>query len=101
MTSSETTSTIQRAQEPLLKDLVTEVCTTDWYCLGLQLDLDEYSLNQIQTDKRGNKEQMRCMFQTWLRVCENPSWEDIVKALKTIGEMNLGAKLEQRYVFRK
>jgi len=84
-------------EEPSLRDLVNHVRTTNWYNLGLQLNLDDYSLQQIQADERGNQEQKTCMFRTWLRVCENPSWKAVVKALKDIGEKNLGAKLEQQF----
>ena len=80
-----------------MQDLVTQVLTTNWYHLGLQLDIDDYSLQQIQADERGNEDQKTCMFRTWLRVCENPSWKAVVKALKTIGEKKLAAKLEQQY----
>ena len=96
MTSSEKTSTTG-ASEPQLRDLVTQVRTTNWYHLGLQLDIDDYSLQQIQADERGSQERKTCMFRTWLRVCENPSWKAVVKALKAIGENNLAAKLGQQY----
>ena len=80
-----------------MQDLVTQVLTTNWYHLGLQLDIDDYSLQQIQADERGNEDQKTGMFRTWLRVCENPSWKAVVKALNAIGENNRAAKLEQHY----
>ena len=79
-----------------MRDLVTQVRTTNWYDLGLQLKIDDYSLQLIRADERENQQQKRCMFQTWLRVCENPSWKAVVEALKAIGENNLAANLEQR-----
>ena len=97
VTSPENTTIQQGSKEPLLRDLVTCIRTTEWYRLGLQLGVDDYDLQLIQADKRENQEQLRCMLQTWLRVCENPSWEDVVKALKAIGEKNLGAKLQQQF----
>jgi len=99
-TSLQNTPIQQGSKEPLLQDLVAHVHTIDWYNLGLQLGLNDYTLQLIQADERKNQEQLRCMFRKWLKVCENPAWNDIVKALKAIGENNLGARLEQQFCYR-
>lgn len=76
---------------------MTRIHTTRWYPLGILLDLDDYKLQQIRTDAKDSQEQLRMMFQTWLSISTSPSWEDVVKALKGIGENNLGTKLEQEF----
>ena len=93
MTSLETSTT----REPHLRDLISHVHTTEWYRLGLQLDLDDISLHEIQVDAAENKDYLRSVFQRWLQVCENPSWQDVAQALKAIGERNLGAEVEQKF----
>ena len=95
MTSLDTMSTTR--QKPQLQDLISDVQTTEWYHLGLQLDVDSFKLRQIQVDARRNQDHLTLMFETWLRVCENPSWQDVVQALKAIGERRLGTRLEQKF----
>ena len=94
-TTQERVSTTQ--QEPHLRDLVTHVRTTKWYHLGLQLDLDDFKLQEIEVNMKDNKDHLRKMFQAWLEDCVNPSWKDVVKALKEIGDRKLGAELEKQF----
>lgn len=94
MTSLEASTT---QQEPHLQDLISHVHTREWYRLGLQLDLDDISLHHIQVDAAENKDCLRSVFQRWLQVCKNPSCEEVVQALKAIGERNLGAEVEQKF----
>ena len=84
-------------QKPELRDLISDVQTTEWYHLGLQLNLDNFTLRQIQVDARKNQERLTLLFEAWLQVSENPSWQDVVRALKAIGERRLAAKLEQKF----
>ena len=84
-------------QEPYLRDLIAHVHTTEWYRLGLQLNVDTFKLHQIGKDARENQEHLTLMFETWLKVCKNPSWQDVVQALKAINELRLAAKLEQKF----
>ena len=95
MTSQETMSTAQ--QKPQLRDLISDVQTTEWYHLGLQLNLDNFKLDQIQVDARRNQEHLTLMFEAWLRVSENPSWQDVIRALKAIGERRVAAELQQKF----
>ena len=95
MTSQDTMSTAQ--QKPQLRDLISIVQTTEWYCLGLQLDVDSFKLCQIGKDARENQEHLTLMFEAWLQVSENPSWQDVVQALKAIGVRRLAVKLEQKF----
>ena len=95
MTSRDNMSTAR--QKPQLRDLTSNVETTEWYHLGLQLNVDSFKLRQIQVDARRNQERLTLMFETWLQVCENPSWQDVVQALKAIGERKLGTQLEQKF----
>ena len=95
MTSQDTMSTAQ--QKPQLRDLISDVQTTEWYHLGLQLNLDSFKLRQIQVDARQNQEHLTLMFEAWLQVSENPSWQDVVRALKAIGERKEAVKLQHKF----
>ena len=94
-TTQEKVSTTQ--QESLLRDLISHVRTTKWYRLGLQLDLDDFKLQEIEVNVKDNEDRLRKMFQAWLEDCVNPSWKDVVKALKEIGDRKLGAELEKQF----
>lgn len=83
--------------ESLLRDLITNVHTMKWYHLGLQLDLHDFKLQEIEVDVKDNNDRLRKMFQTWLENCVNPSWKDVVKALEKIGDKSLAAKLEKQF----
>lgn len=84
-------------QEPHLQDLISHVRTIEWYRLGLQLNLDAFHLDQIQEDAKKNQDRLRLMFHKWLHVCESPSWQDVVQALKAIGERKLAVALKQKF----
>ena len=92
LTTQEKVSTTQ-----LLRNLIFSVRTTKWYRLGLQLDLDDFKLQEIEVNEKDNEDRLRKMFQAWLEDCVNPSWQDVVKALKEIGERKLGAELEKQF----
>ena len=73
--------------KPELKDLVL-VQTTKWYNLGLQLGIKDTELDVI--DENNPKDIDACkrkMFQTWLRITPNPSYQQLVEALKTAREI--------------
>ena len=88
---------MQATDEPLLRDLLSDVKTIKWYHLGLQLDISSHDLDIIEHDTSGVEDRLKQMFQKWLKVCEKPSWRLMVNALRTIDEKALANKLEQAY----
>ena len=79
---------------PKLLDLVEHIATRRWFNLGLALGVDDSSLQFIEDDTRGDSETgLRRMFQEWLRSSEQPSWDNIILALRRIGEKTLAAEL--------
>ena len=88
---------MQTNLEPDLGELITHVRTTQWYRLGLQLDVADFDLQNIELNEKQNEDGLKAMFQKWLKNCINPSWKDVTTALQAIGERNLGTKLEQRF----
>ena len=85
---------MEASDKPLLRDLLNDVKTTNWYRLGLELDIDSHSLDIIEVDGVKVDDRLRLLFQKWLRVCTKPSWRAVVNALRTIGEEALATKLE-------
>lgn len=73
------TLTLRRVQREL-KDV------TDWYSLGVQLDVPTSEMQRLDSTHRGNLE--RCKLDTlqyWMRNSENVSWHYLAEALETMG----------------
>lgn len=88
----------QQQTEPTLKELLSVVQTTNFFGLGLQLNIKEYDLNVIEKDNRGDvRKQMRLMFQQYLRQTVSPSWQEVATALNTIGEDKLADTIAKKY----
>ena len=74
----------------------------DWQFLGLYLGLLDPTLEQIESDNRGNVEQCkRKMLRAWLKRQYNvlkfgvPSWSVLQAALRKIGENEVADQLTQ------
>ena len=83
--------------KPVLKELVT-LQISDWYDLGLQLDIPENDLDIIKKDNpldfRGAR---RTMFQTWLRRCTEANYQKLINALCIVGDEKVAASLCGKY----
>ena len=88
---------------PTLKDLMEKVAvhlSYEWQQLGIQLDLDQQLLKRIELNNiRDIEGCCREMFNQWLRRELNPSWDKIIKALKTqsVDQPKLARDLEEQY----
>ena len=81
---------LQGSDIPKIKDLLRHVKTTRWYRLGLELDIDNHTMQVIEADTKGEhhmtERALTRVFQEWLKTKENPSWSDIDRALRVMGE---------------
>lgn len=84
--------------QPKLKDLIQLEVATDWYNLGLQLDLAESKLDVIEKDNRGDSRTcQRKMFSKWLSLNKEVGYQDLVKALIAINKMDIAEKVSQQF----
>ena len=82
---------------PLLKDLVL-VQVAEWYDLGLQLGVEDEELDVIKKNNPGNlRACKREMFRKWLRITANPSYQQLVEALKAVGDVKEADQLSKKY----
>ena len=88
---------IQITDKPSLRDLLNSVKTTKWYRLGQELGISSRDLFSIETYEF--EDQPRMVFQKWLKNCEQPTWGEILDALKAIDEKASVYKLEQKFGF--
>ena len=83
--------------EPVLKELVT-VKVKSWYNLGLQLDIDDDDLQIIESNNPQDQDVCkRAMFRTWLRICPQASYRQLVQALVALGDVREADRLCKKY----
>ena len=81
-----------------LNSLVEHVTTTQWYKLGLALGMDDSVLQFIKGNTKGDVETgLMLMFQKWLSSCEQPSWDNVIQALRKIRENRLAAEICRKF----
>ena len=71
-----------------------------WYDLGLQLELEEGTLENIKSDNPENSQHcLREMLSTWLKVDPTPTWDTLCAGLcsRTVGADKLAGDLEAKY----
>ena len=75
-----------------VKDLITE-----WYDLGLQLGLPDYTLKPIGSnpDIEGR---LRMMLSKWLDYDPEASWEKLANALNIMGKNAIAANIRSKFV---
>ena len=101
--SSPTTSAATESAKPKLKDLQKELYSkiaNEWEDIGIQLDIEEGRLKQINLDKAGDsKACLREMLRVWLsRVAPPPSWSAMADALDTLGHEDIATHLRTVYI---
>ena len=71
---------------------------SDWYRLGLALTLSSYDLDMIEKDFRGDTRKQTCkMFDLWLKTQPDASYEQLIKALRKVGDETLANSLCKKY----
>ena len=85
-------------KRPTQLDLLKNVKTTKWYELGLELKVDEDDLNFIERDCRQDTPgAVKQVLKKWLEQCEEPTWWNVVDALREVGEKRKARDLEEKY----
>ena len=82
-----------------VKNLFSELTTiTNWYQLGVYLNLQTHELDKIQQDHayHGNDRQRLEMLRLWLRRTPNATWDDVVSALQQMGEDRVAENIRQK-----
>ena len=81
---------------PKLKDLdLVEV--SDWYGLGLQLDIDYLELDQIRRENCDEKMKVRMMFIAWLRLNPDATYHQLARALFLKREIRSATQLCRKH----
>jgi hypothetical protein len=69
-----------------------------WDSIGIQLSLSPDQLATIRADSSDVEECLRKVLQKWYDMTPNPSWGQVITALRAplLGEMKLAKELEQK-----
>ena len=71
---------------------------SDWNRLGLALKLNSYDLNIIEKDNPGDtRKQSLKMFDLWLKTQPDASYEQLIKALREVGNETVASSLYMKY----
>ena len=76
---------------------VREGVSSKWHDLGLELldPEDEGKLNEIKSNHpQDNGECCKQMFQLWLGKCQNPTWNQLIQALREIKLNQLASEID-------
>ena len=72
---------------------------TNWYLLGINLNLNDDTLRTIQKDHRGDNDQCKIeMLVYWLKSTINPTWKDVADALHLMDEHKVAKVIQKRYI---
>ena len=72
--------------------------TAEWYNIGLQLGLEDVELKVIQQNYPKDTEACkREMFSAWLKKTSDPSYQQLVEALRAVGENRKANDLCKKY----
>ena len=83
--------------KPKLKDLIHLEVTTDWYSLGLELDLTEDALDTIEKDGIDSKTCKRKMFSKWLSINKDANYTSLVDALVKLDKKAVAEYVSQKF----
>ena len=70
---------------------------TNWHQLGLYLGLEMSTLDEVDQSYQEISRKKCEMFRRWLRTTPAASWEEIVSALKEMGEKRIAGEVEAKY----
>ncbi|CAI8003623.1 hypothetical protein GBAR_LOCUS3697 [Geodia barretti] len=88
----------QGPSHPNLRDLFNNIRTTKWYEFGLQLTSNIEELNTIKTDHKGDaRTALLDTLNLVLREDPDLSWQKVVQALQTIGEVVMAQTINEKF----
>ena len=86
---------------PSLEALTNELeSVSDWHSLGVNLDLKNQQLKEIEKNHRGDDKVCKTkVLSCWLDNTLIPTWEDVVEALNLMDEHTVANIIQRKYIF--
>ena len=80
--------------KPRLKDLnIYHELDEEWYSLGIELEIDDKKLDNLEEKYSDPHRRMIKMFGSWLDEGENPTYRKLIKALEHIKKRDIAESL--------
>ena len=70
---------------------------TNWKQLGLQLSLQQSTLDEIELNNHDVANMKSSMLDQWLRKTPIAAWKNVVSALRNIDEERVAKDIEEKY----
>ena len=85
---------------PTLKALVNELnSVSDWYSLGINLDLKRHQISEIERNHRGDEKRCKTeILGCWLDNCAEPTWAAVAEALDLMEVHTVAEKIRHKYI---
>ena len=61
----------------------------EWYVLGVELEIDDEDLKEIEDKYSGDRMRLLRMFGVWLKKGEKPTYRTLLKALEDIDKKDI------------
>lgn len=87
-------------QCPAIEELMDYVNITEWYRFGLELKIDDRTLNTIDADPTHFRipDKRKEVFRIWLDESDDqPTWWAVADALTAIREKRLARKIKEKF----
>ena len=82
------------SSKPKLKDINKyRELDGEWYTLGIELEMDDEELEELEQKYNDPHRRMVKIFDTWLKKEENPTYGKLIKALVNIDKKDIAQSL--------
>ena len=90
---------VEATSAPKLHEVVDELqsCHGDWYLIGVYLKLSAAELDTVEANNPKVVMRFTRMITRWLKNKTNPSWSDLVRALRKINEHAVADRIAKKY----
>ena len=90
---------VEATSAPKLHEVVDELqtCHADWYLIGVYLKLSAAELDTVEANNPKVVMRFTRMITRWLKNKTNPSWSDLVRALRKIKEHAVADRIAKKF----
>ena len=81
-----------------LRDALAEGVASEWYDLGVCLEVSSGILQTIEQDYGTSHRRLTAMIETWLSKNPKGCWRNIIDALKEMDKNNVVGKITEKYL---
>ena len=86
-------------RKPTKEELIDNVTVAKWNNFALRLLKDDRRVDTIEEDSalRRTEDKLREVFRIWLEESDNPTWLEVVVALRAVKNNRLAKEIEEKF----